>query len=93
MTKVTTPQIKPQEILDDHEILNLREKSDFKGISMLVHAWFVILATLIIFTIFPNVITFLLAVLVIAGRQLGLAILMHEGAHGLLVNNTMNNNR
>ena len=92
MTKVTTPQIKPQEILEDHEILNLREKSDFKGISMLAHAWFVILVTLIIFTIFPNVITFLLAVLIIAGRQLGLAILMHEGAHGLIVNNTKNNN-
>ena len=92
MNKLTTPQIKPQEILDDHEISNLREKSDIRGISMLAHAWFVILATLIVFTIFPNVITFLLAVLVIAGRQLGLAILMHEGAHGLIVNNTKNNN-
>ena len=92
MTKISTPQIKPQEILDDHEISNLREKSDIRGISLLAHAWFVILASLIIFTIFPNVITFLLAVLVIAGRQLGLAILMHEGAHGLIVNNTKNNN-
>ena len=92
MNKLTTPQIKPHEILDEHEISNLREKSDIRGISMLAHAWFVILASLIIFNIFPNVFTFLLAVLVIAGRQLGLAILMHEGAHGLIVNNTKNNN-
>jgi fatty acid desaturase len=92
MNKLTTPRIKPHEILDEHEISNLREKSDIRGISMLAHAWFVILASLIIFTIFPNVITFLLAVLVIAGRQLGLAILMHEGAHGLIVNNTKHNN-
>jgi hypothetical protein len=42
MAKVNTPQIKPQEILEDHEILNLREKSDFRGISMLVHAWIII---------------------------------------------------
>ena len=93
MTTISTPQIKPQEILDDSEISSLREKSDIRGISLLAHAWFVILASLIIFTIFPNVITFLLAVLVIAGRQLGLAILMHEGAHGLIVNNTKNNNQ
>ena len=92
MTTVTTPQIKPQEILEDHEISHLREKSDFKGISMLVHAWFIILASLTVYTIFPNAVTFLLAVLVIAGRQLGLAILMHEGAHGLIVNNTKHNN-
>ena len=92
MAKVNTPQIKPQEILEDHEILNLREKSDFRGISMLVHAWIIILASITVFTIFPNAVTFFLAVLVIAGRQLGLAILMHEGAHGLLVNNTKNNN-
>ena len=92
MTTVTTPQIKPQEILEDHEILNLREKSDFRGISMLVHAWIIILASITVFTIFPNAVTFFLAVLVIAGRQLGLAILMHEGAHGLIVNNTRNNN-
>ena len=74
MAKVNTPQIKPQEILEDHEILNLREKSDFRGISMLVHAWIIILASITVFTIFPNVVTFFLAVLVIAGRQLGLAI-------------------
>ena len=92
MAKVNTPQIKPQEILEDHEILNLREKSDFRGISMLVHAWIIILASITVFTIFPNAVTFFLAVLVIAGRQLGLAILMHEGAHGLIVNNTKNNN-
>ena len=81
MTKLTTPQIKPQEILEDHEISYLREKSDFKGISMLVHAWFIILASLTVYTIFPNAVTFLLAVLVIAGRQLGLAILMLSLIH------------
>ena len=62
MAKVNTPQIKPQEILEDHEILNLREKSDFRGISMLVHAWFIILASITVFTIFPNAVTFFLAV-------------------------------
>ena len=39
-----------------------------------------------------SIFTFLAAVLVIAGRQLGLAILMHEGAHGLITNNTKLNN-
>lgn len=37
-----------------------------------------------IFAWWPNPFTFLLAVMVIGGRQLGLAILMHDAAHGLL---------
>jgi fatty acid desaturase len=36
--------------------------------------------------IWPNPFTFVLAVAVIGSRQLGLAILMHDGAHGCLAN-------
>jgi fatty acid desaturase len=32
-------------------------------------------------TVFPNPLTYILAVMLIGSRQLGLAILMHEGAH------------
>ncbi|MBV8798784.1 MAG: fatty acid desaturase family protein [Alphaproteobacteria bacterium] len=38
-----------------------------------------------LFALWPNPLTFVLAVLVIGSRQLGLAILMHDGAHGVLM--------
>ena len=37
-----------------------------------------------LFAWWPNPFTFVLAVMVIGARQLGLAILMHDAAHGLL---------
>src|SRR3546814_7780755 len=37
-----------------------------------------------VFAVWPNPLTFIAAVMVIGGRQLGLAILMHDAAHGLL---------
>ena len=92
MSALLTPVVKPKEILEENEISYLREKSDLHGVGLLLHAWIIIFASIIFFTIFPNIFTFIAAVLVIAGRQLGLAILMHEGAHGLIVNNTKNNN-
>jgi fatty acid desaturase len=38
-----------------------------------------------LFALWPNPLTFLLAVILIGSRQLGLAILTHDGAHGVLV--------
>ena len=40
-----------------------------------------------LFVWWPNPLTFVLAVMVIGARQLGLAILMHDAAHGLLFAN------
>ena len=38
-----------------------------------------------LYALWPNPLTFLAAVLLIGSRQLGLAILMHDGAHGVLM--------
>ena len=84
MTKKLTPFLKPNEVLSETEVDYLKEKSNFKGIALLFHAWFIIGLSVLVYSLFPNIFTFLAAVLVIAGRQLGLAILMHEGAHGLI---------
>jgi fatty acid desaturase len=45
-----------------------------------------------LFVWWPNPFTFLLAAMVIGGRQLGLAILMHDAAHGALHPNRKVNN-
>ena len=76
-----TPVIKPNEILDEDQIKFLRTKDNVNGFFLIFHAWFVIFLCISIYSLFPNILTFLLAVILIGGRQLGLAILMHEGAH------------
>ena len=51
---------------------------------MVLHCWGTIALAVTIFGIWPNVVTFALAVMVIGSRQLGLAILMHEATHNAL---------
>jgi fatty acid desaturase len=52
------------------------------GPGLVAHAWAVIVAAGALFVLWPNPLTYLLAVMLIGARQLGLAILMHEAAHG-----------
>lgn len=69
----------------------LGAKSDLVGALLVAHAWALIGASMALFAWWPNPFTFLLGVMVIGGRQLGLAILMHDTAHGLLfVNRRVN---
>lgn len=69
------------------EIKRLSKRSDLMGFWLTFHAWAVIFAAISVFLLWPNPIIFLGAVFIIGGRQLGLAILMHDGAHGLLFKN------
>ena len=63
----------------------LGAKSNLVGALLVLHAWAVIAASMVLFAWWPNPFTFLLGVMVIGGRQLGIAILMHDAAHGLLL--------
>ena len=67
------------------EMAELRARSDLKGVFCVVHAWAVIGASMALFALWPSPLTFLIAVVLIGSRQLGLAILMHDAAHGVLV--------
>jgi fatty acid desaturase len=62
----------------------LRERSDLMGLFLVLHAWIIILGAGALVVRWPNPFTFVLAVVIIGGRQLGLAILMHDAAHRLL---------
>ncbi|HSI02753.1 MAG TPA: fatty acid desaturase, partial [Reyranella sp.] len=72
------------ELLTPEQVQRLRGKSDLAGGLLVLHAWGLIFASMALFAWLPNPITFVLAVMVIGARQLGLAILMHDAAHGLL---------
>jgi len=76
--------IRPSDILSRDEIDRVRQKSQAFAAFMVLHAWAVIFAAMAVAAIWPNPLTILGAVIIIGGRQLGLAILMHEGSHGLL---------
>lgn len=70
--------------LEPDELKQISTRSDLMGAWLVLHAWGLIAAAMAAFAIWPNPLTFILAVMVIGGRQLGLAILMHDAAHGLL---------
>jgi fatty acid desaturase len=78
---------KPSDYLAANEVNALRRRSDVVGALLVLHAWGLILGSMALFAWWPNPFTFLLGVMVIGARQLGLGILMHDAAHGLLFAN------
>ncbi|MDR3467923.1 MAG: fatty acid desaturase family protein [Xanthobacteraceae bacterium] len=81
---MTAPRIRARDFMTDAELIEVRTRSSWKGAALIAHAWVVIAAAIAMVVVWPNPLTFLLAVAVIGSRQLGLAILMHDGAHGCL---------
>jgi fatty acid desaturase len=76
-----------KDILTPGQIALVRKRSDLRGTWLVLHAWGVIFGAMAVVVAFPNPLTYILAVMVIGARQLGLAILMHDGAHGVLTEN------
>jgi fatty acid desaturase len=74
-------RIAARELVSQAELEVLRERVEWKGIALIVHAWAVIFGSIALVALFPNPLTYILAVMLIGSRQLGLSILMHEGAH------------
>ena len=74
----------PTKVFSKEEMAGLRARSDMTGLLCVAHAWIVIGVAMAVYALWPNPLTFLGAVIVIGGRQLGLAILMHDAAHGVL---------
>src|SRR6201996_9026335 len=74
-------RIAARELVTPDQLAALRERVEWKGAALIAHAWCVIFAAMALVAMFPNPLTYVLAVLVIGSRQLGLAILMHDGAH------------
>src|SRR5215472_3807434 len=74
----------PTKVFTREEMAIVRERSDLTGLLCVAHAWIVIGAAMAVYALWPNPLSFLAAVVVIGGRQLGLAILQHDAAHGVL---------
>jgi len=76
--------MKPSDVLSTHEREKLLKRSDFRAWTYVFSTWTLIFAILLLVGYFPSVITLLFAWIVLPGRQLSLAVLMHEAGHGSL---------
>src|SRR5690606_18045596 len=95
-----TPKVLPaatrrrlNDLFTREQIAQLTERSDWYGAWAIASTWGVIAAAFALVAIWPNTFTVLVAVCVIAGRQLCLAILQHEGSHGTLFKTRWLNDR
>ncbi|HEX7038239.1 MAG TPA: fatty acid desaturase family protein [Pseudomonadales bacterium] len=77
----------PGELLTAEELRSLTRLSPWRSTWLIVHCWGVILATWVAVGIWTHPLTVLLGILIIGARQLGLGILMHDGAHMRLYRN------
>lgn len=76
--------MRPSDVLSAQEREQLLERSDFRAWMHVVSTWTFIFGILLLVGYFPSVITLLFAWIVLPGRQLSLAVLMHEAGHGSL---------
>lgn len=76
------PRASPSDLFTPEQWAPFQTRSSWKGPLLVLHAWGVITAAVTVGVIWPLLIP--LCVMVVGTRQLGLAILMHEAAHGAL---------
>ena len=82
-------RVKPEDFFTPEQWKVLSFRSSWRGLALVLHCWLVIGAATALGVLWP--VTIPLMVMVIGNRQLGLFILMHEAAHGLLhVNRKLN---
>lgn len=83
--------MKATDILTREEIRGYTERSDLAGAWLVLFNWLFIAAIFALAVTWTNPVTILLAIILLGGRQLGLAVLMHEAGHKTLFrSNTLN---
>ncbi|MFN3584047.1 fatty acid desaturase family protein [Phenylobacterium sp.] len=75
-------RVNPKDFFTPEEWAPLARRSTWVGPALVAHAWAVIFLAGAMAVVWP--VTIPLAVMIIGARQLGLAILMHDAAHGAL---------
>lgn len=85
MSDTSPLRMHPADLVSAETFARLRQRSDLWGGLLIAHAWAIILGAMALFAWSPNPVTFILAVMLIGSRQLGLAILTHDAAHHALM--------
>lgn len=73
--------MKVTEVLSRDEIAGLNRKSDWLGAWTVLFNWAMVAGLLALVAAWPNPLTVLVALVLLGGRQLGLAVLMHDCGH------------
>jgi fatty acid desaturase len=84
MEPAPVARAKPRDVFDAETWARLRAVSNWRGLALVAHCWAVIGLALAASVVWPNPLVWIVAIMVIGTRQLGLAILMHEAAHNVL---------
>ena len=85
-------RIDPKDVFTPEEWARFSKRSSWLGLVCVAGAWALIFAAGAMFVVWPTPLTYIVAVMLIGARQLGLAILMHDAAHGALHSNMKVNN-
>ncbi len=75
-------RVRPEDVFSAAEWVALSARSRWVGLALVAHCWAVIGAAIAVGVLWP--ITLPLVIVVVGNRQLGLFVLMHEAAHGLM---------
>ena len=88
---MATSSVKPLEVISKEQYEEIKEKQDWRNVLSISSNWLQMSAAMALFFFYPNVITFLVSLVIIGSRQFALAVLAHDAAHNLLfANNKVN---
>jgi len=89
MNKTTAATDRPwMDAISRDELKELLELEDWRSWLTLTLNWGMVAAAFALVAVWPNVLTVIVALLVIGARQLGMAVVMHEASHRTLFKNT-----
>lgn len=81
---MSTREISAADLLTRDEIRRFTTPSNLGGAVAVAGGWVVIAGVFVALAVWPHPATFAAAVAILGGRQLALAVMMHEAAHGTL---------
>ena len=81
-TMAVAARVKPESFFSAGEWALLSARSSWRGIALVAHCWLCIGMAIVMGVLWP--VTIPLVVMLVGTRQLGLFILMHDAAHGVL---------
>ena len=82
----TTSTYRSSNLMTAEEKLSLLRRSDIKAAALVAGTWILIFSLLLLAGHYPSPLTIALVFILMPGRQLSLAVLMHEAGHGTLFN-------
>jgi len=80
-----------KKLFTNEEVNSLMKKSDLLATWEIVQTWLWIAGSMTLVHFLPNVITILIALWIIGGKQLACAIILHDAGHYSLFNNKQHN--